>query len=150
MKMTGQKEIDSAGVEQGNGADRASDQIDADVVGRRDEWMVRHHNFETRAGVEQVVLQRVELGGGDPSIFPGEGACGVQTDHDDLVVAVNRIDVFVNERAIAGERSEKTSSDIEERHVVVSRDDELRGRKFSQEGFRGGELGTTCALGEIA
>lgn len=150
VKMAREEDVYACCDQNGDGESGTPDEFDADPIGRWDEGVVGDDQFQAGAGIVKTGLQHLKLVGGNATVLPGEGAGGVEACDDQLVVAVNRIDVGGDEPAVSSERRQESAEDVEEGDIVVAGNHQLRAGQAGEEVARLGELGAAGALGEIA
>ena len=85
-----------------------------------------------------------------PASAGNQPARAVQSDHRDFVVDVRRLEVGTDPAAISAEWIEKPRGDVEQRHVVIARHDDLRERQAAEKRRRLLELPPPRALRQIA
>src|ERR1035437_6855491 len=120
---------------------------------RKLEWMVRHNDpdhtrpggFQTRGRSSH--LSFIQLAG---TAREDRSSRAVQSDDDDLFILEHGLSIPSDIAAIPGERAQEPRPDVEERNVVIARDDDLGKWKLLQKGAGLNELAASAWLREIA
>jgi len=108
-----------------------------DLVGRvRQRREARAHALELRT-VDAAVLER-------------ERTRAVQPEHGDLPVDERGLEIGADVAAVLVQRARKAREHVMQRHVVVARHDDARGRERVEERARRDELRAARALGQVA
>src|ERR1700682_900111 len=92
----------------------------------------------------------VDLGRIDAPAFERQRPRGVDPERRDLVVDVERLEIFGDIPPVLGERSYESAKDIVQGNVVITRHNDLRFRQTIQKSACGLELGGASALREIS
>src|SRR5450830_1882034 len=96
---------------------------------RKLEWMVRHNDpddtrpggFKTRGRPSH--LSFIQSAG---TAREDRSSRAVQADDDDLFILEHGLEIPSDIAAIPGERTHEPGRDVEERNIVIARDDDLR------------------------
>jgi hypothetical protein len=157
VQVTGEAHVDVAVLHLVERAARAVHDAVHALAGRRDERVVRYHDLEharrqlarAQLDVEQLLLADAAVLP-EPVERPRPRPCGVDADDEQLLVLVDRADVFRDVLVVVAQRPAEALDEVEQRDVVVAGDDELRLRQSAHERHRVLVLPRAGALREVA
>ena len=129
----------------------AANEMLVSVRVREIEGVMRHHDLD-RAGarLDQPGRRACDLRFAQAAAAVKRKVAGaVQPDRDESLAFAHRLQIFLNMPLIAAKGIEQTRGQIEERHVMISRDDEHWARQSIKEPARRQELTAARPLCQV-
>ena len=152
VKMAGEEEIRPHRRELRHRHRRLSDQVLVAVPVRDIERVMRHddpHRVRRRGRQARGRARHLSLAQPAAAV-KRQRPRAVQADHNHFPVLKDRLEVVRDVAAVAIERAEESGGQVEQRHIVVAGDDDLRKRQLPQEAARLNELAGAGALRQVA
>jgi hypothetical protein len=152
MEVTGEEDVSSSSGQPPHCHVGASDQMLLTVSVREIERMVGNDDFDRRrAGCLQPRCGARDLSLVQPAAaVEWERPGAIQPDRNHVLALVRGLQIALNVPPVAAVGIEEPRGNVEQRHVVIARDDKLRRWQSIEEPSGVAKLVTAGALGEVA